>query len=501
MAQIVASVFAESPAQVLAAARLAAMDGADWLELRLDAWPEVHDLPTLLRSVPLPVLVACRRPEDGGQFRGTNADRRALLSAAIGAGAQGLDLEVDEPWSPPLGGTRLRLMIRSFHSLTGVPRQLDEIVARLRAFPSTVAKLVVTAHDLADAAPIQKLLAATDQNLHPTVAFAMGRTAWPTRILAALYGAPLVYGSVAGQRSTAPGQLPVALLAGLYRVATLNARTELYGLFGNPALQSLGPWLHNRVFRRLGRDAVYLPFETARPHEVLGMLPGDRLRGWSVTAPFKEVLAEACQRLAPSAEATGVVNTTVGENHGMRAGHNTDVAGVVAALQGAGVGTGGGRLGAVLGTGGAARAGAVALRELGFAVAMLGRTPERVAAFAAATGVQVAEFSASCLRRLDPAVILQATPLGSRGSDETNRPLPDYRFTPGTVVLDMVYQPRWTRFLVDARREGAVPVPGAAMFLEQARAQVRLFTGAELPVATLRELLAGSAVGDAAPPP
>lgn len=501
MAQIVASVFAETPGQVLAAAKAAAMDGADWLELRLDLWPATHDLPALLRAVPLPVLVACRRPEDGGMYRGTSAERRALLTAAIGAGAQGLDLEIDEPWVPPLGGTRLRLVVRSFHSLTGVPRQLDEIVARLRSFPSTVAKLVVTAHDLADAAPIQRLLAATDQVQHPTVAFAMGRTAWPTRILAAMHGAPLVYGSVAGQRSTAPGQLPVTLLAGLYRVASLGPRTELYGLFGNPALHSLGPWLHNRVFRRLGRDAVYLPFETARPHDVLAMLPADRLRGWSVTAPFKEVLAEACQRLAPSAEATGVVNTTVGENHGMRAGHNTDVAGVIEALQTAEVGTGHGRLGAVLGTGGAARAGAVALRELGFAVAMLGRSHDRVGAFAAATGVQLAEFSAAALRRLEPAVILQATPLGSRGGDESVRPLPDYRFAPGTVVLDMVYQPRWTRFLVDARRDGAVPIPGAAMFLGQARAQVRLFTGAELPVATLRELLAGSAVGDAAPPP
>src|SRR5262245_30840923 len=279
MAQIIASVFAESRDQVARIAGKAAMAGADWLELRLDRWPKGTDLAPALAAVRIPVLVACRTPERGGHYRGTLSERHALM-----AGAQGIDLEGWETWAPPVGRTRLRLFIRSFHSFTGVPKELLAIRDRLHALPGGVAKIAVTAHDLADAAPVLDLLSQTDQRQHPTVAFAMGRTAWPVRVLACALGSPYVYASVEEGEDTAPGQVPVALLAGIYRVRELGAGTALFGLLGNPALSSLGPWLHNRMFRRLGIDAVYLPFETSRPEAVLAMLTPPQLRGLPVTA-------------------------------------------------------------------------------------------------------------------------------------------------------------------------------------------------------------------------
>ena len=67
--------------------------------------------------------------------------------------------------------------------------------------------------------------------------------------------------------------------------------------------------------------------------------------------------------------------------------------------------------------------------------------------------------------------------------------------TEGTVVHDMVYRPHRTRLLRDAQRSGAVTVPGVEMFLAQAAAQVRLFTGKELTTQKLRSFLAGSFAG------
>ena len=64
----------------------------------------------------------------------------------------------------------------------------------------------------------------------------------------------------------------------------------------------------------------------------------------------------------------------------------------------------------------------------------------------------------------------------------------------------MVYQPRWTRLLLDAAAAGCRVVPGVEMFLGQAQAQVRWFTGTELPIAVLRTLLAGTAAGAGDPP-
>lgn len=497
MAQIIASILAEGREATQHKAERAAMAGADWIELRLDRWPLDGDLQALLAGIRLPVLVAIRMPEDGGSFRGSSSERRELFHKALTAGAVGLDLEHWETWTPSIGLARLRLLIRSYHSLTGVPRELAAIHDRLFAPQGTVAKLVVTAHDLADAAPVLDLMAATDQRTRPTVAFAMGRTAWPSRILAAACGAPFVYASVDEGEETAPGQLPVALCHGLYRVHALSGATTLFGLLGKPALHSLGPVLHNRAFRRLGLDAIYLPFETARPEAVLAMLPRGRRRGLSVTAPWKEAMAGQCHRLSAEAAAVGVVNTMTFEAHGLVVGHNTDIQGVLGALARQGVGQVApkSRLAAVLGTGGAARAAAFALARSGHAVVMLGRTLDPVRAFAQHHGIELAPLEASELAARKPAVVVNATPLGGLGPDREpdERPVPGWVPEKGTIVLDMVYQPRHTRFLRDCAEAGAIPVPGAEMFLAQAAAQVELFTGTYLPEGELRTFLSGTA--------
>lgn len=492
MARIIASVFAESREQVARAAQKAAMAGADWLELRLDRWARGSELASVLSSVRLPVLVACRTPEDGGYFRGTLAERRELLSLALDAGAQGIDVDGFDPWMPPVGRTRLKLRIRSFHSFTGVPKELAQIRDRLHSQPGAIAKIVVTAHDLADAAPLLALMAATDQAVQPTIAFAMGRSAWPTRILAAVLGAPFVYGRLdEASEETAPGQPPVHLLAGLYRARELSPATAVFGLLGNPALHSSGPWLHNRAFRRCGVDAVYLPFETSKPEAVLAMLQ-PALRGLSVTAPHKVAVAGLCDRLADEAQATGAVNTVVFAAAGEAVGHNTDVAGVRSALAAGGIERGDGRAAVVLGTGGAARAAAWASVQAGFRTTMLGRSLEPLRAFAQRHEVRLGSLSERVVAEVSPAVIVHATPVGSLGGGPEERLLPGYQPPAGTVVIDMVYRPAQTRLLREAAAAGARVVSGVEMFLGQAAAQVRLFTGKELTPAVLRSFLAGS---------
>jgi 3-dehydroquinate dehydratase/shikimate dehydrogenase len=496
MAQIIASVHASGREQAQRDLARAAMASADWVELRLDRWPQDQDLAPVIGSSRLPVLAACRTPEDGGSFRGSLAQRRELLSAALAAGARGLDLEHWETWAPSVGRDRLKLLMRSFHCLTGVPKDLPAIQDKLFSVQGTVAKIAVLAHELADAAPVFDLLGATDQTERPTVAFAMGRQAAPVRVLACVLGSPYVYGSLGPGEETAPGQLPTAELSGLYRCRELSGSTQVFGLLGNPALHSLGPWLHNRAYRRLRADAVYVPLETSRPEAVLAMLPRRQLRGLSVTAPHKQALAAQCHRLSPEAAATSVVNTLVMEAHGLLAGHNTDVLGVDVALREAGAGAvaPGSRTAVVLGTGGAARAGAFALLRLGYAVTMLGRSLDPARTFASHHGIQLGSLQERLMQELDPAVVVHATPVGSAGREPEERLLPGWLPRPGTVVMDMVYRPAMTKLLRDCAAAGARVVPGMAMFLVQAAAQIRLFLGAELPPEELRLLVAGGDV-------
>ena len=198
MVDIIASIKAGGTAEMVRQARMAAMAGATWVELRLDDVPlggkRAVDPGPVLRKIRLPALVSCRTPKDGGTFAGTLDQRRELLAQWLAAGARGVDLEDWEEWSPP-DPKQLDLYVRSHHNLTGITEDLPSVRDRLLQTGAHVAKIAVTAHDLADAAPVVSLLMATDPDAQPTVAFAMGESSWPTRVLACLLGAPLIYGS------------------------------------------------------------------------------------------------------------------------------------------------------------------------------------------------------------------------------------------------------------------------------------------------------------------
>lgn len=468
--EVVASTLARGVEHLRQQASRAAAGGADWLELRLDRWPDGEDL--ALGDLGLPVLATCRMPRDGGVFAGSVEQRRVLLERALVAGARGIDLEHWETWSPD---HRPQRVVRSFHATDGVPADLSAIREQLLAAGGDLTKIVVAPRELADIAPAMALLAAIDQRETPTVVFGLGAACHATRVLACLLGAPCIYGCVDDDEQVAPGQRPVSELVDLYRVHALSERTSLFGLLGDPALHSLGPCLHNRAFARLGIDAVYLALETARPEQVVDLLALARLRGLSVTSPHKQRAAAICHALHPPADACGAVNTLLFDDAGAVHGHNTDVEGVRAALRGAGLtDDGASHPAAVLGAGGASRAAALALEGMGFEVTVVGRDG----------------LTAAALGDLEPRVVVHATPVGGAGRpDASATPVPGWTPVPGATVLDMVYRPEVTPLLRTAAAAGAIAVSGVEMFLAQAAAQLELFVGRRLAADELRELL------------
>lgn len=489
MAEVIASLFARDPDLVVKHARRAAMAGADWVELRLDEWPRVHKLAPVVEALRVPLIATCRTPRDGGRFRGTNQERIALLEHAIEAGVAGIDLEDWETWSPR--GDAVRLLIRSHHDQRGVPKEPRALRDQLLDRGADVAKIVGRADDLADAAPLLDLLASSDPESEPTVAFATGAAATVTRVLACALGAPFCYASASDGDETAPGQIPVADAVGLYRVRSVSLETALFGLLGQPARHSLGPWLHNRALRSRQQDAVYVALESSRPREVLAMLPHRRLRGLSVTAPFKQDAVALCHRLDETATILGAVNTLSFEAHDVVVGHNTDVAGVRESLRRAGIGSSPGA-GVVLGGGGAARAAALALEQLGLDVTICARSLDGIREFSKHRGYRLGALRAEVIGRIAPRVVVHATPVGSlvHGS-EGERLVPEWVPAPGTVVLDMVYRPMRTRLLADAAAAGAVVVSGLEPFLEQAKEQLAIFLSERFDQDELRRFVAG----------
>jgi 3-dehydroquinate dehydratase / shikimate dehydrogenase len=246
----------------LAAMRQAA-GRADLAELRLDLMAE-FDLPRLLAGRPLPVIVTCRPPREGGRWPGSEAERLAVLRQAAALGADYVDLEWDAAHEiASLDRSRTQFIL-SRHHFDAMPADLAAQAERLWAAGADAVKLVGTARGLADCAPVLRLLAEAQR---PTIAIAMGEYGLLTRVLAFRYphallsfAAPDPSGPAGG---TAPGQITLDAMLNVYRVRAISERTRLIGLLAPDANASPLLAEGNRWLARQGLDAVLLPLQPA----------------------------------------------------------------------------------------------------------------------------------------------------------------------------------------------------------------------------------------------
>ncbi len=189
---------------------------------------------------------------------------------------------------------------------------------------------------------------------------------------------------------------------------------ELYAVTGKPVAHSLSPEIFKRLFRSMGRDAVYMRLAADSAAEALETAREIGMSGLNVTSPFKETFLTCLDGMDHHASKIGAVNCIGldgrlgafpgGRSLGVRSrggsdsfqrrrdgsaralGHNTDFLGLLGALNTQGFSPAG-RTALVLGTGGAARAAAYGLKKQRAArVILAGRSAEKTCMAARALG-------------------------------------------------------------------------------------------------------------------
>lgn len=230
--------------------------------------------------------------------------------------------------------------------------------------------------------------------------------------------------------------------------------------------------------------------------------------GANLSLPHKEAALPLLDALSDAARRIGAVNTVI-HRGGELFGENTDAPGLLHALRGAGLTAPSGAV-VVLGAGGAARAAVdAALSGLGREVYVVNRTPARAEALAAAwsarpaaselasgsasgPGPQVRAATREALPWEEVGLVINASSAGLGAPEES--PLPDFDFArlpESAGVYDMVYQPRETRLLRDARSAGRRGENGLGMLAHQARLAFTAWTGAQVPVEVFLNALEG----------
>lgn len=268
------------------------------------------------------------------------------------------------------------------------------------------------------------------------------------------------------------------------------------GLTGYPLSHSLSPRLHAAAFQALSLEGEYRlypipPADKDALSQLVNRLGLGELDGLNVTIPHKQAILPLVDELSASARAIGAVNTLVMRG-GRLIGENTDAPGFLADLRRSFPAGFQSRQALVLGAGGAARAVTAGLLSEGWGLTLAVRRDDLAQAERLKSDMGPAcqgqfhgvvrlepEALRPCLESL--GLIVNTTPLGMF-PEVVETPWPSGApFPAGAAVYDVVYNPRETAFIQQARQAGLPAASGIGMLVEQAALSFEIWTGVRPP--------------------
>ncbi len=425
-----------------------------FLEFRLDYFSQPSaGLPKLKNFLEMhpeaTVIATCRRAVNGGKFRGSVAAQLSLLLKAADSGFQLVDLELQsvktlKPQELEELSNRVGLII-SHHNFRN-SKKLEEPFEEMSEYPADFYKVVSTATNLYDNVGMMKFLEA-NSGKHEMVGLCMGEQGIISRVLGVRAGSIFTFGAASRGEETAPGQATASELRDTYRIESVDAATQVYGVAGDPVEHSLSPVMMNAAFRREAVNAVYLALHAKSLKDLLACVQNIPIRGLSITMPYKQEIVEELENSDPLTRQIGACNTVVRSLDGKLYGFNTDVAGVLTPLEQR-LHLAGARV-LLLGAGGVARAAAFGLKSKGAEVFITNRTPEKGQTLARQAKVKYLKRAEIAKQSFD--VIINATPVGMGNSKQS--PLEEKELNT-KYVFDLVYVPAETRLVTMARGQG-----------------------------------------------
>ncbi|WP_455805685.1 shikimate dehydrogenase [Clostridium butyricum] len=282
----------------------------------------------------------------------------------------------------------------------------------------------------------------------------------------------------------------------------ITGHTELIGLIAYPIRHTSSPTIHNAAFAKLGLDYAYLAFEVDN-NSLEGAVQGIRslqLKGSNVSMPNKTVVHKYLDKISPAAEMCGAVNTIVNED-GVLTGHITDGTGYMMSLKDNGVDVIGKKM-TIVGAGGAATAIEIQAALDGVAELSIfnrkddfwANAEETVRKINEKTNCKASLYDLDDLDKLKEEIatsylFTNATGMGMKPL-EGKTYIPDKSFLrPDLIVSDVVYFPRETELLRMAKEVGCKTMNGLGMMLFQGAAAFKLWTGEDMPIEYMKEML------------
>ncbi len=461
-----------------------AEEKADLIEVRADFFSDEGIGKLKGHEAKKPLIVTLRPVWEMGKYEGTEEERMEKLRGLLGI-AEYVDVELRGENAKGLcemvKGAGKKLIVSAHYRDTPELEELREVKGKMGEMGADVCKIICTAEKVGDNEVALELAK------EGCVSFCMGGLGVVSRMLSPYYGAPFTFASLEMGKESAPGQVEVDDLEMTFSdfdEGKLGKETKLMFVLGDPVVHSLSPPMQRKAIEENGMDAVY-----ARMHVLPGQLGAfvenlrfSKVLGANVTIPHKSAVMEFLDFIGDDAVAIGAVNTIVNKE-GKLYGSNTDAYGALTALQSQGVETEGKKV-LLMGAGGAARAVSYILLAEGKVerIVVLDIDGEKAEGLAKdmekfgkieGRGLGDEVLKESCK---EADIVINATPLGMHPREEMSA-VPKELLGEGQVVFDVVYTPKYTKLLKEAREKGCKVVTGDLMLLFQGVKAFELFTG------------------------
>ena len=240
---------------------------------------------------------------------------------------------------------------------------------------------------------------------------------------------------------------------------------KLYGLIGHPLKHSFSAQLFNGKFQYEQLDCRYRNFDLKSLDELRPLLESlPELSGFNVTVPYKEAIIPLLDDIDPLAKEIGAVNT-VKVSDGKLIGYNTDAYGfemlLDKALKGKSVDHA-----LVLGTGGASKAVQYVLKQRQIPFSLVSRSAEK-------GDYTYDTLTDDVLRQSH--LIINATPVGMYPHVDDFPEIHYHVLGKQHILVDLVYNPKETAFMVLGSDWGAKAHNGMTMLEEQAKRAWEIF--------------------------
>tara|TARA_B100000579_G_C22833242_1_gene857200 strand:- start:766 stop:1560 length:795 start_codon:yes stop_codon:yes gene_type:complete len=248
-----------------------------------------------------------------------------------------------------------------------------------------------------------------------------------------------------------------------------------YLVIGSPIDHSLSPQLHNHWIKKNNINAIYekQKLSIGDLKGLISKMKTKEINGVNVTVPFKKEVIDFLDELTPEAQNSQSVNT-IYLNNNKTIGHNTDIVGFELAVKDVKYDLVGKKI-LIIGAGGVVASIIVALNKMKVSqIILCNRTKSRTEKLKNLfNNLSIVNWGETP----DFDMVINATSVGLKNKDELN--LEFLKVQKGKFFYDLIYNPKETNFLKNAKKTGNEIENGKKMFIYQAAAAFKIWHGVE----------------------